>query len=557
MDEHMHGAFLGRALALLLGLAVAMASHGAHALAEIPVRDNMDGAGPSHIFGLRDGRVAVIDPLTFKIFAYDLSTGSVAAASTLPPRWRPWRLLRRTDAVVIVDEDQKSTVTVPRRAEEWPSAFVEKKLALGDPKLRIRSVQRVHAGLKFSALPNSPALTVIPVGPYYLASVRELDDVGDGNRYVLWKEAFFSGNGPEKKTIEVHVYVGRFDNRGVLTGLVRLPLDQMQRIGFDYATIMSKGDVALLASLNGGPFKIYTLAFQSPPPLLLKAYSSLGKKRRWPQDPRPATAVSTTTLEGTEIISPRHSDPESISSDLVEIIKAPGIAKMVVVMNNYRDESWTADDRNFRNPCNNEVKGCAKDRFVLPPRESVRPVPQHFVGVAYDWGGADSVADYRRKLAIGMTAGNIGGTFWAAGSPRVTAGVDCSGFVSNVWGLGRHVSTSDIGRITYPVNELKDMRIGDAMLLPNHHVALFRRQVLLDGASLSIHVTEATSRCGFVCDSIYDIDQFNNYKLIRLPRRRLRGVRFAMRRHSAGAPNQQVTSSSGSVRAPLASSGAR
>ncbi len=529
----MHGALLGRALALLLGLVIAMASDSAHALAEIPVRDNMDGAGPSHIFGLRDGRVAVIDPLTFKIFAYDLSSGSVAASSDLPPRWRPWRLVRRTDAVVIVDEDQKSTVTVPRRAEKWPSAFVEKKFAVGDPKLRIRPVQRVHAGLRFSPLPNSPALTVISVGPYYLASVRELDDIGDGNRYVLWKEYLFSEHGREEKKIEVHVYVGRFDNTGVLTGLVRLPLDEMQRIGFDYTTILENGDVALLASLNGGPFKIYTLAFQSPPPLLLKAYSSLGKRRRWPKDPRPTVAVSTTTLDGTEVISPRHSDPQSISTGPVQRIKTPRIAKMVAIMNSYRDERWMADDRSFRNPCNSQANGCAKDRFVLPPRETLRPLPEHFLGVAYDWGGADTIGDYRHKLAVGMTAGNIGGTFWAAGSPRVTAGVDCSGFVSNVWGLGQHVSTSDLGNITYPVDKLKDMRIGDAMLLPNHHVALFRGQVLLDGASLSIHVTEATSRCGFVCDSIYDIDQFNNYSLIRLRQTRRGNFRSAIRRHSS------------------------
>jgi hypothetical protein len=525
----MPAALLRRTLALVLGLAVAMASNSAHALAEMPVRDNMDGAGPSHILGLWDGRVAVIDPLTSKIFAYDLSTGSVAASSSLPPRWRPWRLIRRTDAVVIVDEDQKSTVTVPRRPENWPSSFVENKLAVDDPKLHIKPVQRVHAGLKFSALPGSPALTVMSVGPYYLASARELDDIGGGNRYVLWKEYFISRQRDEVKKIEVHVYVGRFDKRGVLTGLVRLPLDEMQRIGFDYATILENGYVALLASLNGGPFKIYTLAFQSPPPLLLKAYSSLGKKRHWPKDPQPTLAVSTTTLEGTEVISPRHSDPESISNGALQIIKTPTIPQMIAIMNSYRDENWMADDRNVRNPCNSPINVCAKNRFVLPPRESLRPLPEHFVGVAYDWGGADSVVDYRQKLAVGVTAGNIGGKFWAAGSPRVTAGVDCSGFVSNVWGLGQHVSTSDLGNITYAVDELKAMRTGDAMLLRNHHVALFREQVLLDGASLSIHVTEATSRCGFVCDSIYDIDQFNNYSLVRFRRGSLGNFRSATR----------------------------
>jgi hypothetical protein len=37
----------------------------------------------------------------------------------------------------------------------------------------------------------------------------------------------------------------------------------------------------------------------------------------------------------------------------------------------------------------------------------------------------------------------------------------------------------------------------------------------LDGASIGIRVTEAASRCGAVCDSIYEIDHFQDYMLRR------------------------------------------
>jgi hypothetical protein len=97
----------------------------------------------------------------------------------------------------------------------------------------------------------------------------------------------------------------------------------------------------------------------------------------------------------------------------------------------------------------------------------------------------------------------------------VTAGVDCSGLVSNTWHLDHHAGTSELLDLTEPVARLDRMRIGDVLLLPDHHVALYREQVDLDGASIGIRVTEAASRCGAVCDSVYEIDYLQDYMLRR------------------------------------------
>jgi hypothetical protein len=59
------------------------------------------------------------------------------------------------------------------------------------------------------------------------------------------------------------------------------------------------------------------------------------------------------------------------------------------------------------------------------------------------------------------------------------------------------------------------LRLGDAFLLPGHHVMLYRQQVRTDGASLAIRVTHAAPRCGAVCDSIFEIDFFHDYALRR------------------------------------------
>ena len=95
-----------------------------------------------------------------------------------------------------------------------------------------------------------------------------------------------------------------------------------------------------------------------------------------------------------------------------------------------------------------------------------------------------SLERFDDKIKRGFIAGNIGGTFWSAGSRRVTAGVDCSGLVSNVWHLDHHAGTSELPDLTEPVARLDRMHVGDVLLLPDHHVALYREQVDLDGASI-------------------------------------------------------------------------
>ena len=51
---------------------------------------------------------------------------------------------------------------------------------------------------------------------------------------------------------------------------------------------------------------------------------------------------------------------------------------------------------------------------------------------------------------------------------------------------------------------------------PRWEIALYRQQEKPYGASLAIRATEASSRCGAVCDSLYEIDHFQDYALRRL-----------------------------------------
>lgn len=63
--------------------------------------------------------------------------------------------------------------------------------------------------------------------------------------------------------------------------------------------------------------------------------------------------------------------------------------------------------------------------------------PGTWRGLPYDWGGYMTIAEYDDQLASGYGAGSHS---WH-GILSCTAGLDCSGFVSKVWGIG-HYSTS-------------------------------------------------------------------------------------------------------------------
>lgn len=93
-----------------------------------------------------------------------------------------------------------------------------------------------------------------------------------------------------------------------------------------------------------------------------------------------------------------------------------------------------------------------------------------YQGVAYNWGGWDTIDAYQAKIKSGAIAGTTKEIVHQA-----FAGVDCSGFVSRCWGLTRRrYSTYDMHKIS---NEIawSDLKPGDIMNKPHSHVRLFEK----------------------------------------------------------------------------------
>jgi hypothetical protein len=137
----------------------------------------------------------------------------------------------------------------------------------------------------------------------------------------------------------------------------------------------------------------------------------------------------------------------------------------------YLNASWTLSSANYHTGQANNWDNCSTETIK---RENWR-LPRYLTGrmnqviqeVPYTWGGYQSIATFKTKLSQGSWAGNICGQETLGN----VAGVDCSGFISQVLSLGGHYTTATLPNVAHRIN-WNDLRPGD-FLLNGGHVMLF------------------------------------------------------------------------------------
>ncbi len=93
--------------------------------------------------------------------------------------------------------------------------------------------------------------------------------------------------------------------------------------------------------------------------------------------------------------------------------------------------------------------------------------PGWYTGVCYDWGGYKTIKQFDQDLANGLGAGCHS---WYGILP-CTTGVDCSGFVSEVWETSHHTTTS-MKQVAHNIS-ISDIRPGDAFDKFGSHIVLY------------------------------------------------------------------------------------
>lgn len=126
-------------------------------------------------------------------------------------------------------------------------------------------------------------------------------------------------------------------------------------------------------------------------------------------------------------------------------------------------------------------------------------------GIPYDWGGWVTTGEYDSLLAEGYGAGSHSwhGVLWC------TAGVDCSGFVSQAWETNQKYGTATFYQVTHDIST-SSLKRGDALNNSGSHIVLFAYET---PAGVPVHY-EANGELVFT-----DVDQgwssFSSYSAIR------------------------------------------
>jgi hypothetical protein len=133
-----------------------------------------------------------------------------------------------------------------------------------------------------------------------------------------------------------------------------------------------------------------------------------------------------------------------------------------------------------------------------------------YTGMPYKWGGNDTLYSFKRGLRRGKKAGDkcaarCSGKYFGS---NLAVGVDCSGFISRVWGLkGKH-STSTLPRISKKLRSKHHLKPGD-ILNKRGHVRLFTHK-----SARRFFVYEATGSHNIwkVVRRSYRLSQLRRYK---------------------------------------------
>jgi hypothetical protein len=99
-------------------------------------------------------------------------------------------------------------------------------------------------------------------------------------------------------------------------------------------------------------------------------------------------------------------------------------------------------------------------------------INQYNKGIPYNWGGCSTIEEFEVGIKAGKFAGNVPDSR-DNGISKDCVGVDCSGLVTNCWGVTERLSTKSIPEIASELDSLRSLLPGDVILKAGSHVMIF------------------------------------------------------------------------------------
>lgn len=179
--------------------------------------------------------------------------------------------------------------------------------------------------------------------------------------------------------------------------------------------------------------------------------------------------------------------------------------------------------------CFPEIQSCGKP--LAPRYLALGRVKDSYVGLPYGWGANDSPQSYVRRIAEGAYPGDINTNHVIL---KTIAGVDCSGFLTNVWQLPRRVVTTcrggpdpwtpkpgDDGCVGAHASRVgwRRAQAGDVLLTPGHVRLIAQAGLQMDlaqaGRGFYMEIVESSGYCAGGCHRFLAIRDLGRYRTMR------------------------------------------
>jgi hypothetical protein len=294
-----------------------------------------------------------------------------------------------------------------------------------------------------------------------LGAVEFLEIDHQGRMFVLGENvpAFSTG---------AAAFVARYSRAGALEGIYELPLNNQTPLSRRFVTVSGEGDVYFLRTQRNAV------------DVLAVGFRTLKNPKQIDVGPPPTPAFTFGKGKG-PIAAVRPLNRQQV----IETAFAFEAVQWQVTPTAYGRDPDTA---------------CTGFNRIRRPGYLHGKANQQVRGIPYCWGCMGSLAQIGARLSRGVLAGNV----CTRNDPRTdVTGVDCSAFVSAAWGLATHFTTAAIPAIASPIDNVWDLRPGDALNKPHSHVMLFLRFT----PDRKAEVMEASpgSCNGRVCRNVYPV----------------------------------------------------
>lgn len=476
---------------------------------ENPIRSfdpTRNGEVPGDLLALRPGLSAAVDPVGHLMLFVD-DYGQEKGRAPLPTDFRVDCIATLPDRVVVIDKASGKQIALPRstgRSDAIPPVTAAPMASPCD-RDQWRFWRRDFTSAKLVGQGNSRPLQARTLGPGYLAALSLLGTDAKGQRYSVAREITVlpiepRADGVPRSRVEAKVIVGRHDARGRRTHVAEVPLWRLFKTPFgSYLSITPDGRLLALLPLQKDRTQAISLAeipFVAERATRHATQAALDEV----QPPKPATAVAADV------------DIDAPGGESADPATLPPVAEMRRTAEAFLHFSYRPSRRNLglEPPMAEACKPFAPRPWQRPYRLTAASPNASQTGVPYSWGGKGSLAAIEDDLRQGKLAGNI----CTHAVLSDTTGIDCSGLVSRVWGVGVH-GTATLHRVSEPLAGIDRLRWGDVFNKPGSHVRLYTGQELTTSEGMRIRIIESSTACGGVCARSYHVEQFHGYEIRR------------------------------------------